>query len=52
MSGPAPGRVRFISGLYQEQGRTLYVNRGIGYVGLPMRINCPPEISRFKLVKA
>ena len=41
---------RYVSGLYQENGRTLYVNRGVGYVGLPMRINCPPEISRFRLV--
>jgi hypothetical protein len=43
---------RFVSGLYRDEGRMLYVNRGIGYVGLPLRINCPPEISRFKLVKA
>ena len=46
------GRLRFkyLSGLYQEQGHSLYVNRGIGYLGIPIRINCPPEISRFKLV--
>jgi predicted MPP superfamily phosphohydrolase len=42
----------YVSGRYEEGGRMLYVNRGIGYVGLPMRINCPPEISRFKLVAA
>ncbi len=23
----------------------LYVNRGIGTVGLPLRLNCPPEIT-------
>jgi hypothetical protein len=23
----------------------LYVNRGIGAVGLPFRLNCPPEIT-------
>lgn len=45
------GIFRFVSGLYREQDRLLYVNRGIGYVGLPMRINCTPEISRFRLVK-
>ena len=45
------GIFRYVSGAYYEQGRVLYVNRGIGYVGLPMRINCPPEISRFRLVK-
>ena len=42
---------RFVSGLYRNGPHTLYVNRGIGYVGLPIRLNCPPEISRFKLVR-
>jgi predicted MPP superfamily phosphohydrolase len=44
-------RFQYLSGLYQEQGCSLYVNRGIGYLGIPIRINCPPEISRFKLVR-
>ncbi len=43
---------RYVSGVYREGWHTLYVNRGIGYVGLPIRLNCPPEISRFKLVRA
>ena len=43
-------RFKYLSGLYQEAGSSLYVNRGIGYLGIPIRINCPPEISRFKLV--
>src|SRR3990172_8876680 len=42
-------RFKYLSGLYQEQGLSLYVNRGIGYLGIPIRINCPPEISRFRL---
>jgi predicted MPP superfamily phosphohydrolase len=46
------GIFHYVSGEYREDGRVLYVNRGIGYVGIPMRINCPPEISRFRLVKA
>ena len=34
-----------------QRGRThLYVNRGLGYVGPPIRINCPPEITRIRLV--
>jgi len=33
-----------------RHGRThLYVNRGLGYVGPPVRINCPPEITRIRL---
>jgi uncharacterized protein len=43
---------RFVSGAYREGPHTLYVNRGIGYVGLPIRLNCPPEVSRFKLVRS
>jgi predicted MPP superfamily phosphohydrolase len=42
---------RYMSGYYREGQHHLYVNRGIGYVGLPIRINCPPEISRFRLVR-
>jgi predicted MPP superfamily phosphohydrolase len=50
--GLAMFRYKYLSGLYQEQSCSLYVNRGIGYLGIPVRINCPPEISRFKLVRA
>jgi hypothetical protein len=30
----------------------LYVNRGIGTVGLPFRLNCPAELTHFTLVRA
>lgn len=49
--GIATLRFKYLSGLYQKNGTSLYVNRGLGYLGLPIRINCPPEISRFKLVR-
>ena len=42
---------QYVSGLFQQDGCSLYVNRGLGYFGVPIRINCPPEISRFKLVR-
>ena len=42
---------KYVGGLYQENGCSLYVNRGLGYLGVPVRINCPPEISRFRLVR-
>ncbi|MHB9054782.1 MAG: metallophosphoesterase [Paludibacteraceae bacterium] len=32
-------------GLYQNKNQFLYVNRGIGYVGIPIRIGVPPEIT-------
>jgi predicted MPP superfamily phosphohydrolase len=32
-------------GLYQEDGKSLYVTRGIGTVGWPFRLFCPAEIT-------
>lgn len=49
--GIAMFRFKYLSGLYQENHCSLYVNRGIGYLGIPIRINCPPEISRFRLTR-
>lgn len=37
------------SGLYEEQGRSLYINDGIGYGLYPMRIGARPEITLFVL---
>lgn len=36
-------------GLYEHAGRKLYVNSGIGS-WLPVRINCPPEVTLIELV--
>lgn len=33
------------SGLYEEDGRSLYINDGIGYVGFPMRLGAYPQIT-------
>lgn len=38
------------SGMYYEGKRALYVNIGIGYVGLPFRFGAWPEITMIKLV--
>ncbi len=35
---------------FGKPGNHLYVNRGIGFSDYPIRINCPPEVTRFKLV--
>ena len=35
----------FPHGLYRVGSSQLYVNRGIGTVGVPFRLNCPPEIT-------
>lgn len=36
-------------GLYKEDNQYLYVNRGLGYVGVPLRIGVPPEITLITL---
>jgi hypothetical protein len=46
---PARFITPFISGLYERGGARLYVNRGLGTVGTPVRLNAPPEISLLTL---
>ena len=41
---------KFISGLYESGRSKMYVSRGIGSVALPIRYNCPPEITKITLV--
>ncbi len=40
------------AGLYEENGRYLYVNRGFGYIGFPGRVGISPEISLLELKRA
>lgn len=40
---------KYPRGLYQVGDLTLYTNFGIGTIRLPIRINCPPEITLIKL---
>jgi predicted MPP superfamily phosphohydrolase len=39
------------SGWYEENGCQLYVNRGLGTTGFPIRIGARPEITVFELVR-
>lgn len=43
---------RYVEGLFRVGETQLYVNRGIGTVGVPMRLNCPPEITEITLSAA
>lgn len=43
---------RYSAGLYHADELQLYVNRGIGTVGLPFRLNCPAEITEITLARA
>lgn len=40
---------KYIAGLYQVGPLTLYTNRGLGTIGLPIRFDCPPEITLIML---
>ncbi|HEX9007454.1 MAG TPA: metallophosphoesterase [Bacteroidota bacterium] len=39
----------YVAGPYRYGNTAMYVSRGIGTVGIPVRINCPPEITRIVL---
>ncbi len=47
---PAGLLYEFVSGRYERQGSTIYVNRGFGTVGPPLRAGAPPEITKLVLV--
>jgi hypothetical protein len=50
--GPVAAQVidqRFVSGMCAIDGKQVYTSRGLGVVGLPFRVNCPPEVSVFTL---
>jgi len=48
---PAALIYRHWAGLYEQNQQFLYVNRGLGYIGLPMRINMPAEITVLTLYR-
>jgi uncharacterized protein len=50
----APSRLvtPYVAGWFEKPGGQLYVNRGIGTIGVPIRIGAPPEITVFELVRS
>jgi uncharacterized protein len=50
----APSRLvtPYVAGLFQKPGGKLYVNRGIGTIGVPIRIGAPPEITIYQLTRS
>ena len=48
---PPLGR-KYIEGWFRFGNLQLYVNRGLGTVGVPVRFNCPPEIALLTLRSA
>ncbi len=49
----APSRLitPYVAGHFVKPGAQLYVNRGIGTIGVPIRLGAPPEISVFELAR-
>ncbi|QMV17554.1 metallophosphoesterase [Granulicella sp. 5B5] len=47
-----PGGRKYVEGHYQLGRTQLYVNRGIGTVGIPLRFDCPSEITHITLQRA
>lgn len=43
---------RYVQGVEQVGPMALYVNRGLGTVGPPLRFNCPPEVTLINLTEA
>jgi len=39
----------YVAGFYKSGKQLLYVNRGLGTVGVPLRIGVPPEITLITL---
>ena len=48
---PELGR-KYVEGHFRLGGMQLYVNRGLGTVGVPFRFDCPPEITHITLHRA
>jgi len=43
---------KYVEGWFHLGNMQLHVNRGLGTVGLPLRFNCPPEISLITLLSS
>src|SRR5579864_486956 len=41
----------YVRGWFEKQGSQLYVNRGIGTIGVPIRFDAPPEVTLFELTR-
>lgn len=48
---PARMITPYVEGHFRRPGGQLYVNRGIGTIGVPIRFDAPPEITLFELVR-
>lgn len=49
LGGVAGALLPYVAGRYERSGSTLYVSRGIGITGAPVRLAAAPEITRLTL---
>jgi predicted MPP superfamily phosphohydrolase len=42
---------RYVDGIYQDGASTIFVSRGIGTIGLPVRLGAPPEVALLRLCR-
>lgn len=48
---PAKWKYKHWGGLYKNGDQYLYVNRGLGVIGIPFRLGMPPEITYLRILK-
>ncbi|MGE5464808.1 MAG: metallophosphoesterase [Syntrophothermus sp.] len=48
---PTLGKI-YSQGLFRVNDTWLYTNRGLGVISVPLRINCPPEVTLLTLTRA
>jgi len=46
---PSPFGQKYLAGLVRDQERQTYISRGLGLFFIPLRINCPPDVSLLTL---
>ena len=39
-------------GVFRMDGTWYVVSRGFGFAGIPVRVNCPPEVGEVEMVRA
>ncbi len=44
--------LKYLRGRYESEGTQLYVSRGTGVIGLPVRLGAPPEVAVIRLQRA
>jgi hypothetical protein len=49
---PSPFGQKYLAGLVRDGNRQTYVSRGLGLFFVPIRLNCPPDVSVLTLFQA